>query len=256
MKDKLIFITNDDGIGSPGLKAAAEAAAGLCDIVIAAPTGQQTAMSRALAGAKDEYFKEIEFIVQGERISAYHIDASPAMTVQHAYNVLFEKRKPDLIISGINYGENLGWDAFLSGTVGAAFQGASWGTPAMAVSLQTKIENHFHYGEVDWQGSKYFLRMLAEKLLAGDFDKRVRVWKTDIPADANQDTEWKFTRLADHHHFVARVENPTPKSKLGEMVVKVYDNNNNLTEGTDAHAIMKQNIVSVTPLTMDLTFEL
>ncbi len=135
MPDKLILITNDDGIESPGLRAAAETVAGLGKIIIAAPSTQQTAMSRALCGAKNEYFRLIDFPVEQNNITAYHIDASPAMTVQHAYNVLFNERKPDLIISGINYGENLGWDSMLSGTLGAAFQGASQGTPSIAVSL-------------------------------------------------------------------------------------------------------------------------
>lgn len=156
MSDNLILVTNDDGIKSPGLLAAIEAVADLGEIIVVAPSTQQTAMSRALYGAKDEYLRQNDFIVNEKNISAYHIEASPAMAVQHAYNVLFNERKPDLVVSGINYGENLGWDSMLSGTVGAAFQGAASGTPAIAVSLQTAIENHFVYGDVDWKAAKHF----------------------------------------------------------------------------------------------------
>lgn len=256
MKKNLILITNDDGIESPGLKAAVEAVLELGEIIVVAPSKQQTAMSRALCGAKDEYFRKIDFIVEASQVKAYHINASPAMTIQHAYNVLFNRVKPDLIISGINYGENLGWDTMLSGTVGAAFQGAAHGTPAIAVSQQTSIENHFNYGRLDWEGAKYFVKLFARQILKEGMPERAKVLKIDVPAGATEKTEWKYTKLAGSHHFFTEIENPHAESKLGEAKVKIYNSGTGISEDTDIHAIMVDKVTAVVPLGMDLTVNL
>ncbi|MBU1099651.1 MAG: 5'/3'-nucleotidase SurE [Bacteroidetes bacterium] len=253
MPERFILITNDDGIDSPGLRAAVEAVIDLGEIIVVAPSTQQTAMSRALYGAKDEYLKPLDFQIGETRVSAYHINASPAMAVQHAYNVLFFERQPDLIISGINYGENLGWDSMLSGTVGAAFQGASQGTPAIAVSLQTEIEHHFVYGEVDWSAAKHFLKLYSERILKDGICEGVKVLKIDVPAEATTETEWRYTKLADQHYFTAEIENPSLESRLGDAKVKIKPIMDNLDKESDIYALAVDKIVSVTPMNMDMS---
>ena len=256
MDNKLVLITNDDGIESPGLLATAEAVADLGELVIVAPSYQQTAMSRSLSGSRDEFFKSMEYRVNGSVFTAYHISASPAMAVQHAYNVMFRDRKPDIIISGINYGENLGWDSMLSGTIGAAFQAAAQGTSALAVSLQTDIENHFYYGKVNWSGAKHFLRLYAERILREGMPDGVQVLKIDVPSIADEKTEWRYTNLADSHYFTAEIENPTLQSKLGDAKVKLKPIDNSLDKNSDIYAIAVDKVVSVTPLRMNLGINL
>ena len=250
---KKIFITNDDGIKSPGLLAAVEAVVGLGEIIVAAPTSQQTAMSRSLRSAPDAYLQEIDFPVNGYNVKAYHCDATPAMIVQHVFNVIFQNEKPDLVISGINYGENLGYDAMLSGTVGAAFQGAAEGVQAIAASLQTEIHNHMNYGEVNWETAKYFLKLFTKKLLNEPLPRGADIIKIDVPAEATRATDWRITNLAKQHYYTVDINDPKVTSKIWDMKVRVNDFNPDLDRQSDIHALAIDNVVSVTPLCMDMS---
>ena len=250
---KKIFITNDDGIKSPGLLAAVEAVIDLGEIIVVAPSSQQTAMSRSLRSVAGEYLRELDFKVNGNCIKAFHCDASPAMIVQHAFNVMFNQKKPDLIISGINYGANLGYDAMLSGTVGAAYQGAAAGIPAIAVSLQTEIHHHWNYGEVNWEGSKHFLKLFSEKILSGGMPLNTDVIKIDVPAEATHKSDWRVTKVAKQHYYIAEFENPSINSKVDEIKVRVNELNPGLPEDTDIYALEVDKVVSVTPMTMDMS---
>jgi len=129
----LILITNDDGIQSKGLRAAAAACEPLGELLIAAPAMQQSGAGRSMPPASEGRIYPEDVVVNGRTIVAYGIEGSPAQVVEHA---LFEiaQRPVSLVISGINYGENLGESITVSGTVGAAMEGASFGIPALAVS--------------------------------------------------------------------------------------------------------------------------
>ncbi len=159
MAKPLILVSNDDGIESPGLYAAVEAVQALGEVIVVAPTRQQSAAGRGFSGNRNQALRQIDYKVNGSRLSAYHCDCSPAQIVNHALHVLYSQRQPDLILSGINYGENLGLDVTLSGTVGVALQGASLGIAAVAVSLETDEEFYFKYGEVDWTAARHFTRL-------------------------------------------------------------------------------------------------
>ena len=103
-----IAITNDDGINSPGLRAAVEAVANLGTITIVAPTNQQTATGRGMTGNLQTSFEPIDYAYAGGTAAGYHCPCSPAQVVRHSMHTLFRDERPDLFISGINYGENLG----------------------------------------------------------------------------------------------------------------------------------------------------
>ena len=143
MRKPKILITNDDGIHSPGLRAAAEAAQSIGEVTIAAPRHQQTGMGRSLTGNREARLEQINYLVNGRNITAFHCECSPALVVRHCLKTVFHDNKPDLLISGINYGENLGFNVTCSGTVGAALEGASFGIPSIAISKQTEIESHY-----------------------------------------------------------------------------------------------------------------
>jgi 5'-nucleotidase len=250
---KTILITNDDGIESPGLKAAAEAVLGLGEIVVIAPTRQQTGMGRSIRGGAEEYLRQAEIGVDGTSLKAYHCDGSPALVVQHGLNALFPQKLPDLLISGVNYGENVGFDITVSGTVGAAMEGACRGIPALAVSLQTSIEHHHSYGEQDWQAAGRFLRLFARRILDRQLPPGVDLLKVDVPAQATEHTPWRVTRQARKPHFWVELDNPSPSSKVGEGRLVVENEPSRYEPGTDAHAVAVDGVVSVTPLTMDMT---
>ena len=132
----LIIVTNDDGVYSPGLCAAAEAVQDLGDLLVVAPRFQQTSMGRSFPKSKDVgIIEKIKIMLNGCEIEAYGVHGSPAHAVSHGILEL-AYRKPDLCISGINYGENLGLSISCSGTIGAAFEADSYDIPSIAISRQ------------------------------------------------------------------------------------------------------------------------
>lgn len=130
MKRPLILLTNDDGVHAKGLRTLREAILPLGDVVVVAPTHEQSAMSHAIT--IDRPLRHIEY---GDDI--HSVDGTPADCV---YLAFFERRflarRPDLVLSGINHGANLGTSVFYSGTVAAAREAAIRGVPAIALSLR------------------------------------------------------------------------------------------------------------------------
>ena len=127
-----ILLTNDDGIRAPGLAALAEAMAQFGELTVCAPESEQSAVSRALTMSRPLRLEKAE--VPGLACPCWAVDGTPTDCVKLAVNRLFD-RKPDLVVSGINRGPNLGTDVLFSGTVSAAMEGAMQGVPAIAVSL-------------------------------------------------------------------------------------------------------------------------
>jgi broad specificity polyphosphatase/5'/3'-nucleotidase SurE len=144
----IVLFTNDDGIGSPGLWAAAEAFADLAELLVVAPRGQQSGMGRSLPVASEGRIYEEKRTFTGVEHTVYAVDGTPAQAVQHGV-IELAPRLPSLVVSGINYGENTGNGVTISGTVGAALEAASLGIPALAVSQQTRIDLHLTYADVD-----------------------------------------------------------------------------------------------------------
>jgi 5'-nucleotidase len=286
MAKPLILVTNDDGIDSPGLLAAVEAVVGLGEIVIVAPTTQQTSRGRGMVGDWKDRLWPIDYPrgdtavaalaaesarLASHEITAYHLEASPALAVQHAMNTIFVDRWPDLVVSGINYGENLGMDITISGTVGAALQAAAYGIPAIAASQQSDIAHHYEYGELDWDGARRVIRKYASMLIslleqrpslpAASGDLRLAaprpfpfdILKIDIPQECPPDTPERICRLSRRHYFRHTIENPTAESPLGAGRTWVDENPQLVRPDTDIHALAFDHVVAVTPLTVDCT---
>lgn len=270
--EPLVLITNDDGIESPGLLAAVRAAFGLARIVVVAPTKQMTSTGRSMAGNFADTLHRVERLVESDpSVEAYHIDAAPALAVQHAMNTIFVDRWPDLVLSGVNYGENLGMDITISGTVGAAFQAAAYAIPAIAASQQVDVAHHYEYGEVDWEGSTRVVRAYLTRLLdrlrklpspaapAG----RVRlheprpfpfdVLKIDVPAACPPGTPERLCRLARRHYFLYTIDEPTPESPIGAGRTRVDTDRGLITVDDDVHALAHDGVVALTPLSLDFT---
>ena len=126
-----ILISNDDGVRAPGLAAVAQVLQAIGDVIIVAPSANQSGMGHAIV-TSEPIFREDLTLPNG--LKAIGLSATPASTVNVAIrNILAPK--PDLVVSGINRGYNLGLSAYLSGTVGAAREGAMHGVPSIATSL-------------------------------------------------------------------------------------------------------------------------
>jgi 5'-nucleotidase len=248
-----LLLTNDDGIQSPGLLAAVKAVLGLGEIIVVAPSHQQTAMGRSFTGRRDAALEPIPFEVDGHSIRAFHCEGSPASVVRHALQVLCADRHPDLLISGINYGENVGTSITASGTVGAAIEGASMGIPALAAALQTHPSAFFHHGEQDWKAAEHFLRLFAGKMLASQLPYDVDLLKIDVPEDATPETPWRLCRLSRHRYFAMEIPDPTLESRLGDAKIRIHVDSGTLEPDSDVHALVCDRVVAVTPLSLDAT---
>ena len=248
----LILVTNDDGINSHGLRAAVEAVLHLGDVVVVAPSSQQTSAGRSLHGDRNGAFLRVERYIDARNVTAYHCDCSPARVVLHALDVLFHGHKPDLLVSGINYGENLGTNITISGTVGAALQAAAHGIPGLAMSLQTDIENHRRHADLDWTAARHFCRAFASWMLTATLPTDVDILNVNVPATSTVATPWNLTRLSRQNYFVNHMANPTPESKIGEAVCQHGFDEASLEPDSDIYAVHNHR-VSVTPVSMDLT---
>ena len=161
-----ILFTNDDGIRSPGLWAAVEAFRGAGRLLVAAPREQQSGMGRSMPHYSEGRIFPYDLPIDCEDCSAYAVDGTPAQAVQHAVLEL-AGAQPALLVSGINYGENTGNGVTISGTVGAALEGASLGIPSLAVSLQTPTDLHLsHSNDVDFSIAAEFSRQMGSWLMA------------------------------------------------------------------------------------------
>ncbi len=248
-----IFITNDDGIHSPGLHAAVKAVMHLGEMTVAAPATQQTGMGRSFSGNMSAPLEPVNYVIDGQKITAFQYEGSPALVVQHGLNVLFPAQRPDLLISGINYGENLGTNVTVSGTIGAALEGAGFGIPSMAVSLETEEGHYFHYSDQEWDVAGHFLAMFAKSLLTQTLPVDVDVLKIDVPDTATIDTPWRMTRVSRTRYHSPFLKNPSPESVPKDTTIRITVDHDALEVDSDIHALVVDRFVSVTPLSLDLT---
>ena len=250
---KQILLTNDDGIRSPGLWAAASVLSEIGFVQVVAPRDQFSGAGRSLPSTSDGTISVETVGVNGKEWQVYSIGGSPAQAVMHGV-LEITSQKPDLIVSGINYGANIGEGITASGTVGAALQGAAMGIPALAVSLETGEEHHLSYSdEIDFSCAAHITKKFARLLLNSSLPPDVHVLKLEIPAEADLDTPWQVTRLAMENYFEPLAERKRDWTVPGGIGYRRRLDMEGLAPGTDMHALVTDRIVSVTPLSLDMT---
>lgn len=249
----LILLTNDDGIRSPGLWAAAAVLSELGFVTVAAPREQSSGSGRSMPTTSRGSITKKEVEVGGQIWTVYAVDGSPAQTVQHAIIELMP-RIPDLVVAGINYGENVTTSITISGTVGAAMEGAAFGAPALAVSLETDREHHLTYSDmVDFQVAAYFTKRFAAPILKTGLPEGIDLVKIDIPTDATTETDWQVTHLERSRYYVPKQPVRKGIDEPGRMDYEVVPQFDHLEPGSDAYVLRVLRQLSVTPLTLDLT---
>lgn len=255
-KRKQILLTNDDSIKSPGLWAAAEALSTLGFVTIVAPREQASGMGRSMPSTSDGKITTTELHIGEQVWEVYAVGGTPTQTVQHAILEIMDV-KPDLVVSGINYGENLASDLTSSGTFGAALEAASLGIPALATSLQLKnvVEDYLsHSTDFDFSAAAHFTRLVANFMLNQTLPDDLNLMNLVIPHDATLNTPVRITRQSKKRYFIPYSKRDSQtwdeNSKLaGFTTVAEKD----IDPGTDVHAMVVDKVVSVTPLSLDMT---
>jgi len=135
-----ILLTNDDGIYSDGLRALHRELSALGRVTVVAPDSERSSVGHGITLAQPLYYKTVR---RNGKVFGYGISGTPADCVKIGVSVILKKRKPDLIVSGINLGDNDGSSVHYSGTVAAAREGALSGIPSMAISLASFTEADF-----------------------------------------------------------------------------------------------------------------
>ena len=251
-----ILLTNDDGIDSPGLWAAASTLSEVGYVTIVAPREQCSAAGRALYLNADGKIDKRTLEINGQSWTVYAVGGSPAQTVMHALLEIMPVR-PNLVVSGINYGENLGNVITASGTVGAAMEAVSMGVPAMAVSLQLCDDLWLSYDKtIDFSTAAFFTRQFAQWILDHALPPDVDLLNVNVPFGATPQTAWRLTPLARHRYwqpFVQRLNGWEGEARIdGKVDVKP----DQVAPDSDVHTLLFDGLVSVTPVSIDLTSRL
>lgn len=252
-KTKQILLTNDDSIHSPGLWAAAEALDPLGFVHVVAPRDQQTAAGHSMPIHTSGIIETMTLHVNQRDWPVFSVDGSPGQAVLHGiYDVI--ANKPDLLVSGINYGENIGTALTVSGTLGAALEAASLGIPSLAVSMQTSTEHHFSLSQdVDFSAAAYFTHMIAEKMLNLELGEDVDIIKLDVPQGATPNTPWKITRQGRDRYYIPKPAQRKSLSERGPIGYEIRFHTEQLEKDTDVYTLLVEKQVSVTPISIDQT---
>ncbi len=229
-----ILISNDDGIFSEGIVALAEAVAPLGDILVVAPDREQSASGHSLTLHRPLRIREV-------RENWYAVDGTPTDCVNVALQSLFKETPPDLVISGINFGPNLGNDVTYSGTVSVAFEAHLQKLPAVAFSQE--LAKGFSFAAGAQLAHELLAELLQEPLPPG------LMLNVNIPAQ-RPIKGIALTRLCRRYYDQSVVEKRDPRGRKYYWIagVPVWESE----PGTD-HAALVAGKVSVTPLQLDLT---
>lgn len=231
-----ILVSNDDGYLATGIVVLTKALAQIADVVVVAPDRNRSAASNSLT-------LELPLRVSEFGENRYKVDGTPSDCV-HLALTGFLDYEPDLVVSGINHGANLGDDVIYSGTVAAAMEGRFLGLPTIAVSLVGRNLQHF---ETAAQVVCELVQKIEGAPLASDIVLNLNV--PDIPVD--QLSGVRATRLGFRHKSEQILKDMDPYGRPIYWVGPAGEGQD-AGEGTDFHAI-EQGFVSVTPLKVDLT---
>lgn len=231
-----ILLSNDDGYFAPGLAALANALAGLGEIVVVAPEQNRSGASNSLTLDRPLFLKQAEN-------GFYFVNGTPTDCVHLAVTGMLDDL-PDIIVSGINHGANMGDDTIYSGTVAAATEGYLLGIPSIAISLTSHEGKHFQTaGRVACQlVERYIKNPIKEPVL-------LNVNVPDIPFDQIRGME--VTRLGRRHKAEPVVKMRSPRNETVYWV-GAAGAAADAGVGTDFNAV-ERGVVSVTPLQIDLT---
>jgi 5'-nucleotidase len=236
VKKKTIMVTNDDGIRAEGLSALIESIDDFGRILVIAPEQEQSASSHSITLDKPLRIKKYSN-------NKFGVSGTPADCVLLLVHGILDK-KPDLIVSGINHGPNMGEDVIYSGTVAAAIEGSILGIPSLAISVASWDFLHF---EASAKISRYIVRRILELE-----KENVPLWNVNIPPlPENEINGIKITKLGSRVYHDIIVKNTDPRGKDYYWIGGGKPGWNS-DEDSDFSAVSR-GYVSISPMHFDLT---
>jgi len=229
-----ILVTNDDGVHSDGIHVLAQALQRLGQVTIVAPHIEASAIGHALTLRRPLRMEKL-------REGVYEVDGTPTDCVNVAFTQLYEKA-PDLVVSGINKGYNLGDDVTYSGTVSGALEGALLGVPSIAVSLERTA------GTYNFAPSARMTATLAAAVLERGLPPRTFL-SVNVPT--GEPLGMKVTVQGKRNHVTVVSERTDPRGK-SYYWIEEGENNWEPHDRSDFQAV-KDGYLSITPLQPDLT---
>jgi 5'-nucleotidase len=244
-----ILLTNDDGIDSPGLAALHDAVAPLGRVEIVAPTIERSAASHAVSIRKDLSYRRVE---RDGAPWGHALDGTPADCVKLGLTGLFDRR-PDIVLSGINPGANLGNNILYSGTVSAAREAAMYGVPAIAVSVQKRPQPPG--GELHFETAARFVVRLIPQVLEHGLPKGVLL-NVNVPNLPPEEIAGVVASRQGRTTFIDEMQpqslNGTTHafSNIGTVILRSEPEELDCDD-----VVLTRKMISVSPLGFDLTHE-
>jgi len=232
-----ILLSNDDGYDAPGITELASALRPIAKIVVAAPATEQSGKGHSLTLREPVLVRKYE---QNNGITWYSISGPPATAVRLAIESLLPER-PNVVVSGINRGDNLGLTVYHSGTVGAAREAAIAGIPAIAVSIRGDNRS-------DYAAAAVFIRELIEGLRRRDELKPGLLLNVNVPAGERKGVRSARLSLKPRDDRFKRRTNPAGQLYFWPAWTQVEDDE----EGTDVWAFVR-GYITVTAMQLDAT---
>ena len=233
-----ILVSNDDGHQSDGLRALVDAVSPLGEVWVVAPEAEQSASSHAISLHRPLRIRTV-------RERWYAVDGTPTDCSYVAINHILKLARPQLMLSGINHGPNMADDVTYSGTVAAAMEASFLGIPAIAFSLATR-------SRFDFAAAGRFARRLAEAALKRELRPHMLL-NVNIPPGVEPEG-YVVTRLGKHSYGFEVIEKTDPRGRkyywIGGSEYQHED-----IPGSDCNTVLREKLVSVTPLQPDLTDE-
>lgn len=243
------MVTNDDGVFSPGIVALSEALSRFASVSVIAPEGQQSAAGMSLTFHRP---LRVEKVLVHSR-ACYAVSGSPADSVMVGVNKMLPRR-PDMVASGINIGENLTiQDILASGTVAAAMEAALLGIPSIAFSMEVPASSRFSHGQRD---SRFDLPALvaaeiASEVLSNGLPEGVSLLNVNFPWNTQRGTQVRLTSIEVRKYRDYVIERKDPRGRPYYWVwgarLPTYE------KGSDVYVVHKERVISISPLSLDLT---
>lgn len=229
-----ILVTNDDGYFSEGIAALATALESVGDVIIVAPSSEQSASSHSLTLTRPLRVRQLD-----ER--RYNVDGTPTDCVVLALMTILKDNRPDLVVSGINHGANLGDDVTYSGTVAGAMEGVIFGVPSIAVSMTQRDERDFRHAAA-------LTARLAQKVLVEGLPSGTLL-NVNVPPGEVRGVRWTKQGIKGAQTHI--VEGVDPRGKQYYWIgAQIYATQ---VEPDSDYAAVKEGLVSITPLRVELT---